>query len=208
MTTFAIGLKQNGSRVVHLVQLLLKNCLWGVTMGKRSEFKRKKLDFYPTPVEAVVPLLSHLKANLRFCEPCAGDGALIKHLERAGHKCVAAYDVEPQHDRVAQLDASWLKEDDLNGADFIITNPPWDRTPMHQIIARCMIFRPTWMLFDADWMHTRQASTYLEFCHAIVSIGRVKWIAKSDSTGKDNCCWYLFDGRFPTHGKPTFHGRV
>jgi hypothetical protein len=26
-----------------------------------------------------------------------------------------------------------------------------------------------------------------------VSVGRVKWIPDSKMTGKDNCCWYLFD---------------
>lgn len=27
-----------------------------------------------------------------------------------------------------------------------------------------------------------------------VGVGRVKWISDSPFTGKDNCCWYLFDG--------------
>ena len=29
-------------------------------MGKRSDFERKPRDFYPTPMEAVEPLLEHL----------------------------------------------------------------------------------------------------------------------------------------------------
>ena len=50
-------------------------------MGKRSDFERKPRDFYPTPIEAVYPLLEHLEENFLFAEPCAGDGALINHLE-------------------------------------------------------------------------------------------------------------------------------
>jgi hypothetical protein len=51
---------------------------------------------------------------------------------------------------------------------------------------------PTWLLFDADWMHTKQAVPYLTKLKKVVSIGRVKWIENSKHTGKDNSCWYLF----------------
>jgi len=47
-------------------------------MGKRSSFKRVERDFYPTPREAVLPLLLHLEYGTAFSEPCAGDGALIR----------------------------------------------------------------------------------------------------------------------------------
>ena len=40
----------------------------------------------------------------------------------------------------------------------------------------------------------------------VVSVGRIKWIKDSKSTGKDNCCWYLFDKRFD--GNTEFYGRV
>jgi hypothetical protein len=174
-------------------------------MGKRSEFEREKLDFYPTPYEAVLPLLPYLPEGTRFCEPCAGDGALISHLERHGHICCAAYDVAPQGEGIHQHDASWLMEGDLHRADAIITNPPWDRTPLHQIIERCARLRPTWLLFDADWAHTRQAAPMLDICSHIIAIGRVKWIAGTEGAGKDNSCWYRFDAK---HKGPTeFIGR-
>ena len=65
-------------------------------MGKRSDFERKPRDFYPTPIEAVYPLLEHLEEDFLFAEPCAGDGRLIDHLESNGGKCTHAYDIEPQ----------------------------------------------------------------------------------------------------------------
>jgi hypothetical protein len=174
-------------------------------MGKRSDFERKRLDFYPTPYAALKPLLRHLPPRVDFAEPCGGNGRLIDMLEAEGHKCVAAFDVEPRRDDIKLGDASFMTQADIGTAQMIITNPPWDRTPLHQIIQRGMALAPTWLLFDADWMHTRQATPYLPYCRRIVSVGRVKWIEDSDTAGKDNCCWYMFDGRIS--GFPHFYGR-
>jgi hypothetical protein len=74
--------------------------------------------------------------------------------------------------------------------------------------------RPTWLLFDADWMHTLQSAPYMKWCRKIVSVGRVKWIPDSTMTGKDNCAWYLFDQSSirgfsqETYGPTEFIGRV
>ena len=171
-------------------------------MGKRSDFERVKLDYYPTPLSAIAPLLPHLTRGQTFCEPCAGAGVLAGQLENHGMRCVSAFDVRPLAAGVRQHDASWISEDDLEGADLIITNPPWDRPVLHQIIERCSRLRPTWLLFDADWMHTGQARAHLDVCRLIVSVGRVKWIEGSRNTGMDNCCWYLFDAKNP--GSTTF----
>jgi hypothetical protein len=159
-------------------------------VGKRSSFDRIPRDFYPTPYEAVVPLLPHLPSRCEFIEHCAGDGALIRHLEKAGHFCNFAYDVEPRAEEIYLGDARFTSED---RADFHITNPPWDRAVLHLIIANLSALLPTWLLFDADWMHTKQSIPFMPYCHKIVSVGRVKWIPDSKMTGKDNCCWYLFD---------------
>ena len=53
-------------------------------MGKRSDFERVPRDYYPTPYDAVKPLLPHLPENFTFAEPCAGDGRLIQHLKNHG----------------------------------------------------------------------------------------------------------------------------
>jgi hypothetical protein len=52
---------------------------------------------------------------------------------------------------------------------------------------------PTWLLIDADWVHTKQAIPYLPRLKTIVSVGRVRWIPGSPYDGKDNCAWHLFD---------------
>ena len=64
-------------------------------MGKRSSFERIERDFYPTPVAAVLPLLTWLpQAPFTFAEPCAGAGSLIQHLEvMSSGRCIFAGDI-------------------------------------------------------------------------------------------------------------------
>lgn len=159
-------------------------------MGKRSDFVRRERDWYPTPVEAVRPLLPHLAPRTRFCEPCAGDGALIDHLTAAGHFCVMACDIEPGRGDIQTGDARKIRG---FSAECFITNPPWSRDILHSILGHLPHIAPTWLLFDADWVHTRQAAPFMCGLRKIVSVGRVKWIADSPFTGKDNCAWHLFD---------------
>lgn len=197
-------------------------------MGKRSDFAARPQDQYLTPFSAVEPLARFLGTGRKFYEPCAGDGRLVEHLEALGHTCTGYSDIDPEGARmladaeyggavrtdVAQRDAFDITDSDLNGADVIITNPPWSRSKasgylLHRLIEHFTKFRPTWFLCDADWIHTKQASPYMQYLTHIVSIGRVKWIPDSNSTGKDNACWYGFvnpDLRTSPH--PMFYGRI
>jgi hypothetical protein len=174
-------------------------------MSKRApQFERRERDYYPTPLAAVTPLLHHLAPRTWFVEPCAGDGALIDHLRAAGHILTYAFDIEPQRGDIHLGDAT-IELSAGHAANCFITNPPWDRKTLHPIILNLSARLPTWLLFDADWMHTRQAAPYLPLCRKIVSVGRVKWIPDSPHTGKDNACWYMFDAN---SGGPTiFVGR-
>jgi hypothetical protein len=166
-------------------------------MGKRSDFERREADFYPTPRAAVVPLIPYLRGIHSFAEPCAGDGALVLHLEGFGLRCVYAGDIRANQDALAL--------DKYGAADAIITNPPYTRDLMHRLIAHFQRILPTWLLLDSDWASTRQAAPFLASCSDIVAIGRVKWIEGSKYTGKDNHAWYRFDIRHKCG--PVFHGR-
>lgn len=167
-------------------------------MGKRSSFKRRAQDFYETPPGYIPPV----PAGSRFCEPCCGDGALVESLCYAGLRCVMAYDISPGIWSFGQADA--LGTSALNGADYIITNPPWTRAILHPMIEHFRKLRPTWLLFDADWMHTKQATPLLPYCHQIVSVGRVSWM-QNGTSGKENSAWYRFE-REP--GQAVFNGRA
>ena len=170
-------------------------------VGKRSNFARRERDFYPTPVAAVEPLIPHLPEQFTYIEPCSGDGALVRALSsfegvaHDGRFCPMlkyASDIAPNGDMAARTLDVFEIEDDTAVADLFITNPPWSRPVLHRLILHLSEMRPTWLLFDADWMHTKQASEYLEYCRKIVSVGRVSWMGNGVS-GFDNCAWYLFD---------------
>lgn len=151
-------------------------------MGKRSNFARIDKDKYmTTDPRAVRPLLDYYQGiQLKYYEPCAGNGDLIK-LIHGGH-CVGHSDYE-QDARTTIYETN---------ADFFITNPPWTREILHPIIENLRKQLPTWLLFDADWMFTAQSNPYMKYCKIVLPVGRLKWIPGSNNTGKDNCAWYEF----------------
>jgi hypothetical protein len=167
-------------------------------MGKRSSFARRKMDDYPTPYEAVLPLLPHLGGIRTFAEPCCGESQLVRHLEDAGLRCCYQGDITTGENA--------LFISNFNEPDAIITNPPWTREILHPLIKHFQSIAPTWLLFDADWAHTKQAGAYLHRCSHIVTVGRVKWIPDSPFTGKDNAAWYRFDQHH--QDGPRFFGRM
>lgn len=174
----------------------------------KKQKERNPRDLYPTPYDPCVPLLTHLfktgNKNLKFIEPCAGDGRLITHFEAHGHQCIEAYDIEPQSPYhgvkipVQKRDILFfggVKFD--RAADCIITNPPWSRNRdgtglMHEMIREFSDQLDTWMLFDADWAHLDCAVPFKHLCQTIVSVGRVKWFEGTKHTSMDNCAWYKF----------------
>jgi len=173
-----------------------------VTKRAHHKFRRNERDFYATPESAVLPLLPHL-TSMAFNEPCAGDGALIWTMCRRGGTCFGATDIAPRHELVNQADAFSITE--CIGGTFV-TNPPWSRPVLHKLIVHLSDIAPTWLLFDADWMHTKQSIPYMRQCRKIVSVGRVSWMGNGVS-GFDNCAWYLFDAAQGAVEKTQFIGR-
>ncbi|QKV17835.1 hypothetical protein [Oricola thermophila] len=169
-------------------------------MGKRSSFKRRPQDDYPTiDGRAVHALLPFIRDVHFYAEPCAGKGRLIRHLEAFGKYAAFSGDIADGFNAL-----EWDGQSD-QPFDAIITNPPWSRPILHPMIDRFQRIAPTWLLFDADWAHTKQAAPFLPHCSDIVSVGRLKWIENSPYTGKDNCAWYRFDAKHVAG--PRFHGQ-
>lgn len=176
-------------------------------MGKRSDFAKIDKDKYNTPAAAVEPLFPYLPAGpVRYIEPCAGRGDLVRHLNADGLVCVYASDIAPENLSSSPMRIVYRDATTIAKAPLVITNPPWTREVLHPIIRHFLEVCPAWYLFDADWMHTRQASALLLRCAVIVPVGRIKWIPDSEHTGKDNCCWYFF----PTdhHTGPVVKPRI
>lgn len=168
-------------------------------MGKRSDFDRIEKDFYRTiDPRAVSALSPHLKPRSIFAEPCVGAGDLADSLEALGH------DVQWRTDISEGIDA--LDIEYFGPIDGIVTNPPWSRPTLHRMIEHFTRTAPyVWLLFDADWSHTKQSKPYMDRCTDIVSAGRLIWIPGTTMSGKDNCAWYRFstDKTEPTR----FYGR-
>ena len=177
-------------------------------MGKRSNFERIERDFYPTPISALAPLVPHLPLAFDYVEPCAGDGRLIEHIKTLTNGvCIGATDIEPRLDKgISQADALTISWDVHKTNTYCITNPPWNRDILHPMIENIIASVKTWLLFDADWMHTKQSRPYLSYLHKVVSVGRIKWFG--NMTGKDNCAWYLFDAQTPPIMGTFFYGRI
>jgi len=149
-------------------------------MGKRSNFEKLEKDAYQTiDPRSVIALKSYLP-KCTYYEPCVGDGNLIEQLKP--FSCVGKSDIEKDA-------RSYIYD---THAEYFITNPPWSRPLLHPIIDNLRLQAPTWLLFDADWMHTKQSSPYMKYCKTIISVGRLIWIPNTTMTGKDNCAWYLF----------------
>lgn len=162
-------------------------------MGKRSDFPRINKDFYRTidPV-AVEVLRPHLEGIKTFAEPFAGYRDLIFLLEANGLQCVFASDIVEQVG-VVRFDARQLSARHVEEADAIITNCPWSRPLLHEFIEHLSTLKQTWLLFDADWAHTKQSIPFQDYCTDIVPVGRLQWIPDTTMKGKDNCAWYRFD---------------
>ena len=168
-------------------------------MTKRAlgKFERRPRSLYSTPPRGVVPLLPHLRPSDIIAEPCYGAGDLTRALRAAGH-CVAY-----QSDILTGKDAMTITRGDLGLCNLIVTNPPWDREILHPMVDRFAAMLPTWLLLDADWMHTRQAADHMTRCSRVVSVGRISWLNNGIS-GFDNCAWYRFESyRVAT----VFYGR-
>ena len=159
-------------------------------------------DVVYTPDWVARDMVEFFKPSGRILEPCAGDGVLATHLINSGHSCWRVGDIEPQSVMVRKEDAFGVLE---TSAHFFITNPPWSRPILHPLITHLSDIAPTWLLFDADWMHTKQSAQFMPRLRKIVSVGRIKWIPDSKMTGKDNCAWYLFDK--PSDEPTIFFGR-
>lgn len=162
-------------------------------MGKRSDFKRVEKDQYytwsPKPYQTIEKFLPK---GSTFAEPCCGRGDMVDHLENIGMKCNWLSDIDAKPPFM-KFDALSLTDKHIRDCEYIITNPPWTRDILHQMIIHFTSLRKTWLLFDAGWACTKQAIPYLKHCKVMVPNPRFKWIEDSEHGAKDDTAWYLFD---------------
>jgi hypothetical protein len=169
-------------------------------MGKRSKFPRRDRDFYPTPFEAVPPLVPYLQLHgiRTFAEPCCGDGALVRHLESFGFRCVYQGDIADGRDALAVTD--------FGAADAIITNTPYKRRIMRALLTHfTRSGLPTWLFLQTNWASNAWAAPFLPSCSDIVPVPRLRLIEGTEDSGQENHGWFRFDARHTA--EPIFHAR-
>ena len=172
-------------------------------MSKRQrKFEHVERSYYPTPLKAVTPLTRFLPNHFfTYIEPCAGDGRLIDHLTTVAPKgnCVGKWDIQPKEKGILTRDALEVPDEDYQCAAWIITNPPWERPILHQMIEKFGRNCFTWLLFDTNWFFTKQSAAFKPYLHKFVTVGRVSW-QENGTSGFDDCAWYLFDLRNRNRG--------
>ena len=92
---------------------------------KVDKVEREPLDFYPTPPEPTRALLhaeaDRLGAFHTIWEPAAGDGAMVREIVAAGHRCIGSDLV----DRGCGAEIRDFYAFEAAPAPAIITNPPY-----------------------------------------------------------------------------------
>lgn len=173
-------------------------------MGKRSSFTKIDKDRYFTTDQRAIPSkLVELIGGKTYAEPCYGEGDLEDLLMDVA-TCKWRSDIVP-FGSIKQENALNITQRQLKDCDLIVTNPPWSRPILHDMINHFSKMKPTWLLFDADWMHTVQSAPYMKYCKTVISVGRLNWIPGTRQVGKDNVAWYEFDRLY--FGDTRFFGR-
>jgi hypothetical protein len=165
-------------------------------MGKRSNYPKIPRDLYPTPFNAVVPLVPFLRRDRvrSFAEPCCGDGRLVRHLESFGLCCTYAGDIATGQDALAVTD--------YGSPDSVVTNPPFSRKSrkvLLRLIAHFQAIAPTWLLLPHDLLTNAYMAPFLRTCSDVVPLRRLIFIDGTESGGMENHCWLRFDARHKGH---------
>lgn len=87
--------------------------------------KRNARDFYATPEKSFQPLLEHLPRDVRFYEPAAGDGRLIRWLRDSRRAAFGADLCQSRMHYRALIATGKDFLQDRTRRQFIITNPPF-----------------------------------------------------------------------------------
>ena len=175
--------------------LLLAINVW---TGKYEKKNREARDFYRTPRECVRLAADLMDRNLRWWEPCAGDGAISSFYD----EIVFASDIYPMAQNIQSLDVLTCQKPE--SVDAIITNPPFDLA--YEILDRALLEWkiPALFLIRIEPLSTKKRNAYtrcLSHMHIVSSLinfetedGRIV-----HGNGTMRCAWCLFSPQPITH---------
>ena len=178
-----------------------------------SEYPRLERDHYATPRAPVASLLNVVKFNRRLCDPCCGNGCMMKVFEEFGYKS-CGFDIMPWN---ALPKGDFLNDpfrynanDTWGAPPDIVTNPPYGtqcRLAL-KFIERALSITSVWsgkvaMLLPVEFDSGKTRVHVLRDCtaykHKVVLLDRVKWF--NDESGSLNHAWFVWD--WTNRNKPT-----
>ena len=142
-------------------------------------------------------LIPHLAGIETFAEPCgSSEGAIVRGLTAAGLRCVYCGDIRHGQDALAR--------DHYNNADAIITNVPYTRGDMHELIEHFLHVGPqSYLIIDHAWSASQWSGPFLQHCSDIVPVKRITWFEGTAYSEKRSHAWHRFDIRHL--GGPHLH---
>jgi hypothetical protein len=167
-----------------------------------SGYERKERDLYETPAWVTHALWPHLPREPDVIwEPAAGSGKMVNAIREASPKVVTVI----ESDIVTGQD--FLATEYPEGADAIITNPPYELAT--QFINHALDLMDSGgivaMLLRTDFDHaSTRANLFARhpaFCKKVVLTRRIKWFEDSKGSPSFNHAWFIWDWQHK--GAPT-----
>lgn len=179
-----------------------------------SNFSRVENDFYPTPDWVTQLLLDNVDLRGPVWEPCCGDGAISKVIERQRHQVVAT-DLNDRGYGTGGIDFLGARSVP-GGCQAIVTNPPYGdggaergapRTAklllsfvQHAIRLTEQNNGQLALLLRFTWIAGKRASTLISsgpLDRVLVITHRIRWFDMGAQTkqGQHHHCWLFFDAQ-------------
>ena len=177
-----------------------------------SGYDRLPHNFYPTPNWVTEALLKHVTLRSPVWEPCCGDGAMVRVLERAGHKVVATDLVDRGFGRggIDFFECTAFPA----GCRTMVTNPPYgdggeitkstnaslamQKFVSHALDLTVRASGQLALLVRFQWMAGKKASKLISsgpLCRVVVLTRRIQWFDNGESTNQaqHHHAWLFWD---------------
>ena len=142
-------------------------------------------DKWFTPEAAALPVMDLIPPGTEVVEPCAGDGALVRHLPQLNWTVVA--DIDPDAPGMLARDALAWQPD-----RHVVTNPPYTPAIARELMSHWLQGdRGMTLLIPSDWLCNKWFGPYAQHVSRIRPVGRVSWIGNGKG-GFENYAWVQF----------------
>lgn len=182
-----------------------------------SGYDRQTHDFYPTPDWVTQALLAQVTLTGPVWEPCCGDGAMARVLERGGHQVVAT-DLVDRGFGTGGVDFFECQAFPP-GCRAMVTNPPYGdggeliratnaslamlRFVRHALTLTVRAEGQLALLVRFQWLAGKRAATLISsgpLARIVVLTKRIRWfdMGEKTTTGQHHHAWLFWDCR---HGR-------